>query len=227
MANKSINRTVSTANRVSDRAKTKKLVIPPVQSDPLRNKLGRSNAKRTYRVTKVSISKNQRGTLVDRGANGGILGNDAHVILQHQQEVDVTGIDNHAMTGLKIVNASATAISNRGKVILIFNQYAYHGRDRSIHSCGQIEYYNNHVDDRSMKVGGKQFIKTNDGYIFPLDIINGLPYLKMRPNTPAEWDTLPHIIMTEDKDWNPSVIDNVLSDRRIGLIISKISKMIR
>jgi hypothetical protein len=32
-----------------------------------------------------------------------------------------------------------------------------------------IEAYKNKVDDRSMKVGGKQCIRTNDGYVIPLD----------------------------------------------------------
>ena len=51
-----------------------------------------------------------------------------------------------------------------------------------------------------MKVGGHESIGTNDGYVIPLDIINGLPYyLKMQPNQPnteTEWDKLPLVICT-------------------------------
>ena len=61
------------------------------------------------------INKHQRqrkcslGSLVDRGANGGILGSDARVIFTHLRKVNVTGIDNHQRDGLKIVDGSATA----------------------------------------------------------------------------------------------------------------------
>ena len=140
---------------------------------------------------------------MDRGANGGILGCDANVILTHTREVDVTGIDNHELNALKLVDASAKVITQLGPAIVILRQYAYHGRDRSIHSAGQIEHYKNIVNDRSMKVGGSQHVRTNDGYILPLDIINGLPYLKICPNTDQEFDELPHIIPTGGNQWDP------------------------
>ena len=68
-----------------------------------------------------------RGALIDRGANGGIIGSDAVVIKVHHRKVDVTGIDNHELNSLKIVDASAKVMSNRGWVIVIMPQYAYHG----------------------------------------------------------------------------------------------------
>jgi hypothetical protein len=85
----------------------------------------------------------QRGALVDRGANGGIAGDDTCVIHRHLQKVDVTGIDNHEMTDLQIVDTASWAMSNNGPVILIFNQYAYHGLGRSIHSTIQLKHYKN------------------------------------------------------------------------------------
>jgi hypothetical protein len=101
-----------------------------------------------------------------------------------------------------------------GPVILIMRQYAYYGRQRTIHSSGQIEAYKNYVNDRSMKVtGGRQCIRTNDGYVIPIDIINGLPYIKMRPNTAKEYKELPHVILTGGTPWNPTVLDNVISDK--------------
>jgi hypothetical protein len=33
-------------------------------------------------------------------------------------------------------------------------------------------------------------IRTNDGYVIPLDVINGLPYLKMQSHTDTEWNEL-------------------------------------
>ena len=64
-----------------------------------------------------------------------------------------------------------------------------------------------------MKVGGRQCIRTPDGYIFPLDIENGLPYLKMEKHTNEEWKTLPHVVLTSPGDWNPRVLDNIISDK--------------
>ena len=92
-------------------------------------------------------------------------------------------------------------------------QYAYHGLNRTIHSSGQIEAYKNKVDDRSMKVSGTQCIRTNDGFVLPLDIIHGLPYLKMVPNSDKDWEDLPHIVLTGGNDWDPRVLDLRLTDQ--------------
>ena len=161
-----------------------------------------------YAITQSVIARSKRGSLIDRGANGGILGNDARVFLQHQRNVDVTGIDNHELNALKIVDASAIVTSQKGPIVITLRQYAYHGVGRTIHSAGQIEAFKNHVDDRSMRVGGKQCIKTNDGYIIPLDIINGLPHMKMHPNSDKEWNELPHINLTSPSEWNPTALND-------------------
>jgi hypothetical protein len=155
----------------------------------------------------------RRGALVDRGANGGIAGDDTRVIHKHLRKVDVTGIDNHEMTDLQIVDTASWAMSNKGPVILIFNQYAYHGLGRSIHSAIQLEHYKNRVDDRSIRSGGRQCLTTLEGYVIPLDIINGLPYMKMRPPSDDEMKDLPHIIMTSGERWNPAKHDFTLSDQ--------------
>ena len=90
-------------------------------------------------------------------------------------------------------------------------QYAYHSVHRTIHSSGQIEYYKNTVDDKSLKVGGTQCIRTIDGYVIPLDIINGLPHMKMYPNTDKQWEELPHVILTSGEPWDPRVLDSTIS----------------
>ena len=176
-------------------------------------KIGRIVAATHYTVSTHARKRSKRGSLMDRGANGGIVGNDARVYLQHTREVDVTGIDNHELNSLKIVDASAVAMSQMGPVIVLLQQYAYHGVGRTIHSAGQLEHYKNMVNDRSMVVGGSQCIRTHDGYVLPLDIINGLPYLKMHPNTDDEFQSLPHVILTSGSDWDPSVIDKTISDQ--------------
>ena len=61
---------------------------------------------------------------------------------------------------------------------LIMNEYAYSGQGSTIHSSGQIKWYNNFVDDKSTQVGGTQVIITYDGYIMPLGSKEGLLYLE-------------------------------------------------
>ena len=71
----------------------------------------------------------------------------------------------------------------------------------------------NDVNDRSIKVhGGLQRILTLDGYVIPINIVAGLPYMSLRPYTDDEWDTLPHVILTSDMDWDPTVLDHTLDD---------------
>ena len=152
------------------------------------------------------------GALVDRGANGGIAGDDVRIINRTGRQVDVQGIDNHQIIDIPIVTAGAVIKTQRGDVIAILHQYAYTGKGKTIHSSGQLEWHKQYVDDKSIKVGGKQHIRTLDGYIIPLDIKSGLPYVPMRPFTDAEWDALPHVILTGDADWNPSVLDHSLVD---------------
>jgi len=75
-----------------------------------------------------------------------------------------------------------------------------------------MEYYGLNVDKKSRKVGGLQRITTNDGFVFAVNIRQGLPYLEMQPFTDKEWDALPHVTITHEADWDPEVLDNELSD---------------
>ena len=165
------------------------------------------------RASKHSIKRSKRGTLVDRGANGGILGNDAIVIYKRRKTVDVTGIDNHEINSLRMVDATAKTITNKGPVILILRNYAYHGVNRTLHSAGQIEWFGNKVHDGSIKAGGRQVIISIEGYYIPIDIIRGLPYIKMEPNTKEEFEKLPHLVLTQGGEWDPTVLDHILSEQ--------------
>jgi len=70
-----------------------------------------------------------------------------------------------------MVDATAKTITDKGPVILILQNHAYHGLNRTLHSAGQIEWYQNKVYNASMKVGGRQVIKTVDGYYIPINVI--------------------------------------------------------
>jgi hypothetical protein len=67
------------------------------------------------------------------------------------EKVNVQGIDNHQLCGIPLANVAAVCATNRGNVIMIFNQYAVHTNGKSIHSCAQIEAYGIKIDDKSKK----------------------------------------------------------------------------
>ena len=48
--------------------------------------------------------------------------------------------------------------------------------------------------------------------MFPLDVINGLPYLPLRPFSDHDWKSLPHLVLTSDTDWDPTILDHSLTD---------------
>ena len=121
----------------------------------------------------------QHGSPVDRGANGGIAGTDVRILSKPSRKCTVTGIDQHQINGLDIVQCAALAYTNHGYVNLIMNEYVYYGKGHTIHSAGQIEWHKNLVDDKSVKVGGKQCITTLDGYAVPLKCTGGLTYLSI------------------------------------------------
>ena len=46
------------------------------------------------------------------------------------------------------------------------------------------------------------------GYILPLAIKYGLACLDIRPHTDHEFVTLPHVSLTSELEWDPSVLDH-------------------
>ena len=147
--------------------------------------------------------------LVDRGANGGLAGSDMRVIYKTHRKINISGIDNHEVTGLDVVTAATLLNTSLGKVIGIFNEYAHLGKGSSIHSSGQLEWFKTHVDEKSIKVGGTQLITTLEGSSVPLLIKDGLAYATSlgRP-TDQDMDTYPHVFFTSPDEWDPSVLDH-------------------
>ena len=76
------------------------------------------------------------GSLIDRGANGGLAGSDVRILERTGRTVSVTGIDNRELPGLDIVTCAALLNTNHGKVVLMMHEYAYYGRGNTIHSPG-------------------------------------------------------------------------------------------
>ena len=90
------------------------------------------------------------------GGNGGLAGSDVRILERTGRTVSVTGIGNHELPGLDIVTCAALLHTNHGKVILIMHEYAYYGRGNTIHSHGQIEWFQNTCDDKTFHVGGNK-----------------------------------------------------------------------
>ena len=101
------------------------------------------------------------------------------ILSRSSRKCTVTGIDSHELQGLDVVQCAALVETNHGVVSLIMNEYACYGRGHTIHSSGQIEWFKNSVDDRSVQVGGQQRIWTIDGYAMPLTCRGGLMYLSI------------------------------------------------
>ena len=153
------------------------------------------------------------GTLVDRGANGGLAGADVRVLSRSGRKVTISGIDNHEMVGLDIVSCAAKVQSNKGPIILIMNEYAYSGRGSSIHSSNQVEYFKHLVDDRPVPNGGKQLILLHDGFLLPLVCDNSLMYLQfMDKPTVQDLDKYPHVMFTSPHEWDPSLLNYIHPD---------------
>ena len=150
----------------------------------------------------------QHGSLVHRGANGGLVGSDVRFLSKSSRKCTVTGIDQHQINGLDIVQCTALVNTNHGYVNLIMNEYTYYGKGYTIHSSGQIEWHKNQVKDKSVKVGGTQCITTLDGYSFPMKCTGGLMYLGIlgKP-TDEELVKYPSVHLTSIHEWDPDVLD--------------------
>jgi len=109
------------------------MVVPPVQfgSSPtgqITIKISAYVHEIVFTVNATRVKKRDRGSLVDRGANGGIAGYDTRIIAEHNKVVRISGIDNHEVSGLRMVDAAGITITDKGLVVLIMRQYARHDK---------------------------------------------------------------------------------------------------
>ena len=162
----------------------------------------------------VSVHKTALyGSLTDRSMNSGVTQEDFRVADTLDRCANIRGIGSQQITAIPMVSCGNVARSKKGDATLILRQYKYTVKDKTFHTCGQIEAYVNDVKDRSVKVAaGLQRIRTSDGHVFPLSTQDGLPYLRVHPFKVREWDESLHVIVTSDQDWDPSVLDHVFDE---------------
>ena len=167
------------------------------------------NSVHTHLFYHVAQAKQaQHGSLVDRGANGGLGGSDVRILSKSSRKCTVTGIDQHQTNGLEIVQCAAVVDTIHDYVSLIMNEYAYYGKGQTMNSSGQIEWHKNLVNDKSVKVGGTQCITTLDGCAFPLKCTGGLTYLSiLERHTDEQLVKYSSVHLTSIHEWDTSVLD--------------------
>ena len=123
-------------------------------------------------------------------------------------KVDIEGIGGKRIDNLDIVTAAGYIETTTGPIIGIFNRYAHLGKGSTIHSALQIEDFGHKVYDgeATTKPHGQRIV-TTDGYEIPLIIKTGLVYMPMRAPTCEEINSLPHVIMTADNEWDLTKYD--------------------
>jgi hypothetical protein len=103
--------------------------------------------------------------LIDRGANGGISGNDSTKIAGTGIYIDPFSVDNHTVSNLELVIAGATVESQVGQIIIIMNQYARMINGKRIHSSGQMDHFKVIVNEKSFSITGEvPHIERIEGY---------------------------------------------------------------
>ena len=74
----------------------------------------------TYKVSSTQATQ-PKGALIDRGANGGIAGDDVRIISKTGRSVHIQGIDNHRINQIPIVTAGGVITTQKGPVIAIMH----------------------------------------------------------------------------------------------------------
>ena len=170
----------------------------------------------SYRVSNEHSHHRLWRTLVDRGANGCILGRDTRVVHFTDQYIDLNGIDDHTVRNLRIGTGAGLVMSNQGPLIFLFHQGAIMYDGKTIISPGQMEYFGCQVFDRpKFTMKEHPFMVTPSGdFKVPMAIQAGLPYIKMRPPTDDELNDpdIPHIDVTSPMVWDPTCLDSVPPD---------------
>ena len=93
----------------------------------------------TYHVDKAFQSKHE--SLVDRGANGCLLGRDVTILSKSSRKCNVNSIHHGVVRDVDTVQCTALVQTEHGIANLIMNEYAYSGQGPKFHSSGQIEWH--------------------------------------------------------------------------------------
>ena len=70
---------------------------------------------------------NSIGSLIDRGAKGGLAGADVCMLDYTEQCADITGVGQASINALPLVTCAGTVHMTYGPIVLIMHLYAYYG----------------------------------------------------------------------------------------------------
>lgn len=109
------------------------------------NPIHQINQTLTCEVNQQSIK--HKGSLIDCGANGSIVGDDVQILDVDTPPwtVNVCCINNHKLTNISIVSCPGVVTSQKGHLTLIMNQ---RGKGHFIHASPQLEQHDNIVDNK-------------------------------------------------------------------------------
>ena len=106
------------------------------------------------------------------------------------------------------MTAGGVVKSKKGDIIVVLQKAAHVPGGKTILSLPQAEHFGNIVNNCSQKIHEEgQNIETLDECTIPLNFINGLPYMSIQPFTNREWNTLDHIVLISDTEWDPCVLN--------------------
>jgi len=142
---------------------------------------------------------------VDYEANTGIGGSDVCVIYETHCSVDVQGIDNHQMADIPIATVGGVINTQCGEVIAILYPYAYTGT--ALQSILQPSLNCTIM----MSMTNPSSLVASNGYVIPLNIVQGLPQMAIHPS-PTKKGRFAHAILTSELDWDPGQWDVALND---------------
>jgi hypothetical protein len=144
-------------------------------------------------------------SLVNGETYGDVACANVHCIFKISCTGDIKGIDSHQVKGVTIGSKWGVANTRKGHEIAIFYKYLLFGKNASIHSPCQLEYYPNKVNSTSKNVNrGMQWIGNLDGYEIQLCVRSGLAHLHIHLYKDEELEMLPHAFLT-DTGWDPFV----------------------
>jgi hypothetical protein len=113
-------------------------------------------------------------TLVDRGANGGVVGDDMRIVSTTDRSINIQGLQKHTINDLVLVTAGGVTRTQMGEVIIILHQMASMPGQKTIVSALQLEHFKCFIMDKAPKVneGKLPQITTTEGYRIPLAVHN-------------------------------------------------------
>jgi hypothetical protein len=161
----------------------------------------------SYRIS-AAHTQTHKGSLLDGGANGGMSGSDVTVLNETTDKVDIVGIANNNLVDITLATVAGLIDTDKGPIIGIFHQYAHQGDGHTIHSVNQLKHFGCTIDETPRSLEGTQTMTTPEGYIIPIQIRNGLPYIDMSPPNDHDLETYPHVVLTSDMPWDPSILDD-------------------